>query len=256
MGVAPILAPLIGGYVLLWFGWQMIFWVLAALGVAVSIAAGALLPETRTSHAAFGLGHVLRNYAAVLRDRHFLGYTLGGALPMAGMFAYIAGSPYVFIELFGVEPEAYGWLFGSNAIGFIGAAQVNRRLLRHYSPDAILRVGALASAAAGVVLVIAAATGIGGLLGMVVPLFFTVAPLGIVMPNTTAGAMAGHGERAGTAAATMGILQFAAGGIASAAASALQDGTARPMAVAVASCMILGVVLRRALVRPAPATGQ
>ncbi len=251
MGVAPILAPLVGGYLLIWFGWPAIFWVLAGAGAVISVAAGWMLPETRVPGGAgtLGFGHVLRSYAAVLRDRRFLGFTLSGGLPMAGMFAYIAGSPFVFIELFGVPEEAYGWLFGSNAFGFIGASQINRRLLRTHPAEKILRAGSLMTAAASLVLLATALTGFGGLPGIAVPLFFAIAPLGIIMPNATAAAMAGHGERAGTAAAVLGVIQFAAGGIASAAVSALQNGTALPMCTVIVAAMLGGIAARTVLVR-------
>ncbi len=251
MGVAPILAPLVGGYMLIWFGWPAIFWLLAAAGTVIAAAAAWTLPETRVPGGAgtLGFGHVLRSYAAVLRDRRFLGFTLSGGLPMAGMFAYIAGSPFVFIELFGVPEEAYGWLFGCNAVGFIGASQVNRRLLMTHAADKVLRAGSLMSAGAALVLMTTALTGFGGLFGIAVPLFFTIAPLGIIMPNATAAAMAGHGERAGTAAAVMGIIQFASGGLASAAVSALQDGTALPMCAVIVATSLGGIAARLALVR-------
>ena len=251
MGVAPILAPLIGGYVLIWFGWPAIFWVLAIAGAVIAVMAAVTLPETRApgTVAALSVGHVLRSYLAVLRDRRFVGFTLGGSFAMAGMFAYIAGSPFVIIELFGVPAEAYGWVFGSNAIGFIGTSQINRRLLHHYPADAILRAGAMIGAAAALILVVMVATGSGGIWGVLVPLFFCIAPLGIILPNATALAMAGHGERAGTAAAMLGIIQFASGGFASAAVSALQNGTALPMAAVIAACMAGGIAARLALVR-------
>jgi DHA1 family bicyclomycin/chloramphenicol resistance-like MFS transporter len=249
MGVAPILAPLLGGHLLIWFGWPSIFLVLGTYGAIILAVAWRWLPETRPAGTApLSFASALRNYAAVLSDRRFLGYTLGAALPLGGMFAYVAGSPFVFIELYGFGPESYGLLFGANAMGFIGFSQANRWLLGRTTPSRILAVVGLFIAFAGVLHVATALTGFGGIVGLVVSLFFCLTPLGIIMPNATAAAMAAHGERAGTAAAMMGILQFAAGGIAASTVGALHDGTALPMAGLIALCAVSGWLARRLLV--------
>ena len=251
MGVAPILAPLAGGYVVLWSGWPAIFWGLAAFGALVMLAVPGL-PETRLGAAApaLGLASALNAYRVVLTDRHFLAYALANGLPMAGMFAYIAGSPFVFIELYGVPAQDFGWFFGANAFGLIGASQINRRLLARHPATRILAWAGMAAAGAGLVLLADALTGFAGLWGIAVPLFFCIAPLGMVMPNAAAASLAGHGERAGTAAAMLGILQFAGGGISSTAVSALHAASALPMAAIVAGCMLAGVLARRALAGP------
>jgi DHA1 family bicyclomycin/chloramphenicol resistance-like MFS transporter len=249
MGVAPILAPLIGGYVLLWFGWPAIFWGLAAYATVVLVAAH-FLPETHrpAEPAMLGVAGALRGYAAVLADRRFLGYALAGALPIAGMFAYIAGSPFVFIELFGVPAQHFGWFFGANAAGFIAASQVNALLLRRYPAGSILAAAGWACAAAGLLLLTMAATGWGGLAGIVVALFLCLAPMGMVLPNAAACALAGHGARAGTAAAVLGILQFGGGGLTSAAIGAIAADSALPMGAIVAACVVGAAMARQGLV--------
>jgi DHA1 family bicyclomycin/chloramphenicol resistance-like MFS transporter len=232
MGVAPILAPLAGAQLLVVLGWQSIFWALAGFGVLCLIASAAWLPETRApGPVSLTLAGALREYRALLADRGFLGYALSGGLAFAGMFAYITGSPFVFIDLYGVPAQHYGWLFGSNALGLIIASQINRRLLRRRPASEVMRMASAVNFAFAVLLfglVTSGATG--GLVGVIVPLFGFIASLGFIFPNSAALAMAPQGARAGSAAALLGTLQFGLATLASALVGALGDATARPMA--------------------------
>lgn len=251
MGVAPILAPLLGGYVLVWFDWHAIFWFLAIFAVVVMIASRLWLRETHVAQpdARLTIGSALRNYGQLLGHRRFMGYTLASSLGMGGLFAYIAGSPFIFIDLFQVSPQAYGWIFGINAIGIIGFSQVNRALLRRFTLDEVLIVAVCVMAAAGIALVLMTVFRIGGLFGLWLPLFVYIASLGTVLPNAAASAMAGEAHRAGTAAALMGTLQFAVGAVTSGLVGMLHDGTALSMAVIVGLCGLGGLSARLILVR-------
>lgn len=250
MGVAPILAPLVGGYLLVGFGWRAIFWTLALFGAACMLAAWRL-PETRREAAPhpLDLGRVFRDYRALLGHRRYMGYVLAGAFSAAGMFAYIAGSPYVFIELYGVSPEHYGWLFGSNALGLVLASQVNGRLLhRRLGADRVLRIAGWAQAAAGLTLLAMAASGRGGLMGIMLPLFVYITCGGFVMPNATALAMAPFSTHAGTASALLGSVQFGLAACAALAVGALHAASAIPMGAVVALCGVLGMAAHAWLV--------
>ena len=247
MGVAPILAPLVGGYLLVLLGWQSIFWALALFGALCLVAAVAWLPETRAPHAAVPLSRALPGYLLLLRDRRFLGFALAGGLAQGGMFAYISGSPQVFIDVYGVPAQHYGWLFGLNAFGLIAASQLNRRLLRRLGPRAVLDRVALVNAVLGAVLLLLAVTGVLGFAGILLPLFGYVATLGMIFPNSQALALAEHGVRAGTASALIGTLQFGVAGIASSLVGALYDGSALPMAAVIAVCGVLALLAGRVL---------
>ena len=244
MGAAPILAPTIGGQLLLAFGWRSIFWVLAAYGVAGLVAVVALLPETLppARRQAHSFGRLLRVYGTLLRDRRYMAYVLAGSFIISGMFAYIAGSPFVFIELFGVPPDRYGILFGANAFGLIAASQVNGRLAQRVDPRRVVRVVLPVSAAAGLVLLGSTLTGIGGFPGLLAPLFVFVASLGFVLPNTTVLAMAPHGSVAGSASALMGTVQFLLGAVAGGLVGVLANGTAVPLGAVIAACGLAAVV--------------
>jgi DHA1 family bicyclomycin/chloramphenicol resistance-like MFS transporter len=250
MGVAPILAPLAGGQLLLHFGWASIFWALGGFGLLCLAVSLLWLPEThRGVRSALSIGGVLRAYGRLLADRGFLRYALSGALASAALFAYIAGSPFVFIDLYGLPAQHYGWLFGSNALGLIAASQINRRLLRERSAAHVLHAASAANLAFALLLVACAVSGVGSLMGIVVPLFGFVASLGFVFPNATALAMAPQGANAGTAAALLGILQFGLATVSSVLVSAAQNGSAVPMAAAILACAAASFVALRALGR-------
>lgn len=252
MGMAPILAPVIGGQLLTAFGWQSIFWVLTGFGVCCLILTAVALRESLPSEKRQpgGVMVALRNYGFLARDLRFLAYVLTGTSVMAGMFAYIAGSPFVFIELHGVPAERYGFLFALNAVGLIAASQINHRLLARYSGRAILRASTMGFAAAAVLVGINALTGIGGFVGLLVPLFFSVASLGFIAPNTTAAAMAMHGRIAGAASAFLGIVQFGVGAVVAALVGVLADGSARPMGLIIAACGLSALALQEIYLRP------
>jgi DHA1 family bicyclomycin/chloramphenicol resistance-like MFS transporter len=244
MGLAPITAPLIGGQLLLFFGWRAIFVVLAAFGLLCAALVLFGLPETlppeRRSTA--GLGQALAAYGSLIRDRQFMGFALAGGFISAGMFVYIAGSPFVLIELYGVAPEHYGWIFGANALGLIAASQLNRRLLQRYNGETIMRVAIGTIVISGLVLVAVAATGLGGLAGLLPPLFVCIAGYGLVVPNATAAAMALYGAMAGSASALLGTLQFSVGAMAGILVGVLHTGTALPMAGMIAACAIAALL--------------
>ncbi len=245
MGLAPILAPLVGGQLLLYFGWRSIFVLLAAYGtvwlaVVVFLLPESLPPERRRRQP---LAAVLATYGRLLADRPYLGHVLAGGLIFSGLLAYISGSPFVFIEVFGVPPERFGLYFGANAIGLIAASQVNRWLAARVRPQRIVAVVLPVAMTAGVVLLVAAVTGVGGFAGILIPLFLFVACHGFTMPNTTALAMAPHGQHAGSASALLGTLQFVLGAVAGALVGAFANGTAVPLAAVIAGCGIAACVM-------------
>ena len=255
MGLAPIIAPLIGGYLLLWFDWQVIFWVLAAFGVVCLLAVWLRLPETHRKESVRSLapGSVATRYLKLLLDRPYLGYALSGAASMGGMFAYIAGSPFVFITLHHLAPQHYAWLFGANAFGITLASRINHRLLRRHSADALLVAANLVQVGAGLLLVAAAATGRTGAAGLAAALFLYVACVGVVTPNSVALAMAPHRQTAGVASALLGVFQFGLGAAAAALVGALHSASALPMAAIILGFGLLGLALRYLLVGRAPA---
>lgn len=243
MGLAPILAPMFGGVLVSLHGWQSIFLVLTVFSALCSLAVLLGLPESLPAHQPRQpLSGALRQYGRLLNDRVFLGHALTGGVAIAGMFAYIAGSPFVFIKLYGVPAEHYGWLFGTNAAGFILMAQVNARLLARRGPAALLSRAVWVYVTAGLVLLALSAMHPTALWPLLIPLFIGIASLGAIVPNASACAMSGQGARAGSASALLGCLQFSVAAGAAALVSALDDGSAIPMALVISLCGVMAVV--------------
>jgi DHA1 family bicyclomycin/chloramphenicol resistance-like MFS transporter len=253
MGAAPMLAPLAGGWLAAAAGWRAIFWTLCGFGIACIAVTFTGMPETRPGFTVRpGVGAALRGYARLLAHRRFLGYTFAGGFAQAGMFAYISGSPFVFIDVYGVPAQAYGWLFGLNALGLIAASQLNARLVVRLGPDRLLARANAANALFGLALLAAAWTGAGGFAGLLVPLFGYVASLGFSFPNAAAGAMAPFPEQAGSASALLGTVQFAIAAVAGATVGVAHDGTAFPMAAVIAVCGVSAFAVQRLLIPARP----
>ena len=257
MGLAPILAPMLGGVLVNLAGWQSIFLALSLFSAGCLLAVSLGLPESLPEHIPRQpLSGALRQYLRLLADRAFLGHALTGGIAIAGMFAYIAGSPFVFIKLYGVPAEHYGWLFGTNAAGFILVAQVNARLLARRGPAFLLARAVWLYLVAGLVLLGVAALRPAQLWPLLIPLFICIASLGCIIPNASACAMSGQGARAGSASALMGCVQFSVAAGAAALVGLLHDGSAVPMAMVISLCGALVVsvaLLTRRLQAKAPA---
>ena len=243
-GLAPILAPLAGGLMVGVWGWQSIFLALTVFSVMAAIAVAVGLPETFPAHQPRQpLSGSLRRYIDLLSDRVYLGYALTGGISIAGMFAYIAGSPFVFIKLYGVPAEHFGWVFGSNAAGFILMAQVNARLLAKRGPAFLLSRTVWLYMLAALALLGVAALRTDALWPLLLPLFICIASLGCILPNTSACTMSGQGARAGSASAMLGCIQFGVAAGAGSLVGVVHDGTAMPMAMVISLCGVLAVTI-------------
>lgn len=249
MGVAPIVAPMVGGAVLPVFGWRGIFWLLAIYGVTMLAIIALFLPESlpEERRRRDGMLAVIRVWRGLLGNRRFVGHALTGGFIIGGMFAYISGSPFVFMELHGVPAGQYGFYFGANALGIMVVGQVVGRLAQRVAPAQLLPVVIWVPFLAGLALLFVSATGIGGFVALLVTLFGYIAMIGAVMPLTVALGMGPHGAVAGSASALMGTLQFSIGAGVGALLGALQDGTAVPMALVIAGCGVAGWTARRVL---------
>lgn len=244
MGVAPILAPLAGGAMLKVAGWPSIFWFLTLFSALFALAVYFFLPETLPEDTPPArLGSALGRYLGLLREPVFMFHSLTGGVAMAGMFAYIAGSPYIFIEMYGLSVDHYAWLFGANAAGFILFAQLNSRLLRHNTPLSLLKGTTGVYCAATVTLLVVALLHSPNIWLFLPPLFCSVAVISLVIPNASACALAGHGHQAGVASALMGTMQFAIAGLTSALVGVLHDGSSVPMALVMAGCGVVTVTM-------------
>lgn len=249
MGVAPIVAPMIGGALLPIFGWRGIFWLLALYAVALIATIALFLPESLPPERRRreGLVAVIRVWGGLATNRRFMGHALAGGFVIGGLFTYISGSPFVFMQLHGVPSSQFGFYFGANALGIMVVGQVVGRLAQRIPPARMLPVVIWVPFVSGLTLLFVTASGLGGFPALLAALFGFIAMIGAVMPLTVALAMGPHGAVAGSASALMGTLQFAIGAAAGSLLGALQDGTAVPMATVIAGCGVAGWCARRIL---------
>ena len=245
VGVASILAPSLGSALLNVTSWRGIFVVLAAVAVGMFALALLALPETLppVRRQTGNVRGSLRAYRVLFADRLFVTMVLVSGLMFATLFAYISGAPFILQELFGLSPQQFGVAFAANAAGLIAMTQINPLLVKRFSPVRILFAAVLLSFSGAVALVVTAATGSGGILGFMVPLFFIVSAAGLSFPNAPAIALNRHGESAGTAAALLGAAQFMIGGLIAPLVGALSDGTPLPMGAVILGASALALVL-------------
>lgn len=243
LGVSPILAPTVGSYVVAHFGWQEVFVVLAVIAVWILIAVIRWLPESRGPNPAYSLrpGSIVRSYGEVLKKPQFNTYAFAGAIASAGLFAYIAGSPFVFMELYGVSEQDYGLIFALVAAGLIGSSQLNNLFLKYFTSAQILRTVLMVQSAVGISLLVGVVTGTIGLVGTIVLIFLFLSCQGFTFPNCAALAMAPFKQNAGSASALLGAIQMVLGAIASAMVGLMFNATAVPMAGTMAFCCVAGL---------------
>lgn len=238
MGVAPIIAPTIGGMVTAAFGWRYIFFLLTIFAAAMFMTVLRFFPESKAPDRTVSMHivSVFREYAAILRTPTFVAYGIAGGMASAGMFAYISGASFVFMNVFGFSPLQFGQFFAANAFGLIAGSQLNTLWLRKRSSSQIVPLIGGGLFAATVVL--AASNFFYGatLFGTIVPLFFYLLFLGFMNPNSAALSLAPFSHNAGSASALLGAIQMFAGAGASALVSMLHNGTALPMAGVMAGC--------------------
>ncbi len=256
IGLAPILAPTLGGFILTWTSWRGIFLVLAAAALVLMAVAFFGLRETLPveSRRAPTLRATASAYRSLLADRVFVALAFIGGSMMATIFSYVAGAPFVLQDVFGLDPQTFGLVFGINAAGLTLTSQFNPFLLRRWSVQQVLTGGIVAAIVSSTALLVTGLTGFGGLLGVLVPLAFIVSAAGVALPNTPALALDRHGEAAGTAAAVLGCVQFGVGAVVAPLVGAFGSTTAVPMGgvmvglTVFAALLMFGVVHRE---RPA-----
>lgn len=251
LGVAPVLAPTVGGLVLTWTSWRGVFLILAVVGVALAVLGATSLPETLppARRRPGSVGSIARSYVGLLGDGPMLGLVLSAGFAMAAMFSYVSGSSFVMQDQFGLSEQEFGVVFGLGAVWLIGGTQLSARLLRRWTPQQILVRSLVAGTAASIALLVVALLDVGGLPAVLVPLWLALGFTGTAMPNAPALALSRHGEAAGTAAALLGAVRFGIGA-ASAPFVGVFGNDATAMALVVAAGMVLALVSVLAIVRP------
>jgi len=240
MGLAPVLAPQFGGVVQFLAGWRGVFWTLVVFGLLIGLWIALSLAESRSEATAIQARseNPFRAYFTLLRQKRLVGYGLAGALNGATLFTYISTAPDLMMGTYGHTPLVFNVIFAFNAVGIIGASQVNRLLLRRAMPDQVLVRASIASIIAAFLLAAAAYSGLGGQLTVLPLLFAALSTYGLMAGNTMAGALSVDPSRAGSTSALMGGASFGAGALASWIGGLLHDGTAKPVAAVMFACLV------------------
>jgi len=231
MAIAPIAGPLLGGQMIKFTSWHSIFWLLAVIGTLMFVSLFWLpetLPEDKRVKAS--LPSAFRNYLALLKNTKFMRFTLCLTFYYVAAYAFITGSPFVYITYFGVEPQHYGWLFALNIVGLMGMSMINRRLVHRYSLERLLKVATCVAAVAALSLALATKLDIGGIALIVASVFVFFSMNGVIAAASTAAALDSVPNVAGSASALMGSLQYGSGIISSLLLATLSDGTPWTMA--------------------------
>lgn len=249
MGVAPIVAPTLGGYVTSTFGWQYIFIILSGISALLIFTVYRFLNETKEKDPEVSLKpiNVAKGYLEVLKNRQFVIYGLAGSLTMAGMFTYITGSPFVLMKIYGFSETTFGWIFGFNAFGFILGSQINRLWLRKRSSHSISNITSVMLFAATILLSLAAIFKLLSAEILITLLFCSLLFMGFVNPNTTALALEPFDKNAGVASALIGSFRMLSGAIASGLISLFFNGTEYPLIFIMTSCAIVVLFLLQSI---------
>jgi MFS transporter, DHA1 family, multidrug resistance protein len=241
MALAPALGPILGGFVEAWLGWRANFAILCIYGAVGLALTAAILPETapHRGESGGGLDAALRGYLGLLGQRVYIGFVLCCALAYGGIFCFISGSSFVFVDIIGLAPQLYGVCFGAIVLGYILGTLMGGRLTRRIGVERLVRTGGLISAVGGLALLLSVWTTGASVAGILLPTVIYMVGTGLVLPNAMAGAIGPFPRMAGTAAALLGFVQMglaAAGGVA---IGHLANGTAIPMAAGIALAGLL-----------------
>ncbi|MCM2473246.1 multidrug effflux MFS transporter [Rhizobium sp. CG5] len=245
LGMAPIIAPLIGSLILEFAEWRYIFALLAAFSLAAAAMIYSRLPETRTPDLRAGSNpaHALKHYARLLVSGSFVPFAGTLALTQGGFFAYITGSSFVMINIYGLSPLVYSIIFGVNAVGLGIGTQVAASQMKRFGAKTIVKTATLVYASAAVLLLALEMSGLSGLWQVCLLLFLIISALGAIMPSCNLLSMEAHGAIAGTAAALMGGLGFGAGALGSFLIGIFEDGSAIPMVAIIAGFALLAALV-------------
>lgn len=250
-GLAPILAPVIGSQLLLVTDWRGIFGFLVAYGVVIVVLATLFIRETlpRERRALAGHSTVWQRYRSLFSDRVFVGSAIVGGMTFSALFSYLSSSSFLFQNVYGLDPQQYGLLFGINSLGIVAGVQISSRLARRVGPQWII-AGATIAQLVAVLTILGLDLAGTGFLGIVIPLWFFILSCGFIFPCVQVLALAHHGQEAGTAASVLGAMNFGLAGLISPIVGIFSIVNAVPMAIVMACAISISIVALWAIIRP------
>jgi DHA1 family bicyclomycin/chloramphenicol resistance-like MFS transporter len=245
VGLSPMLAPTIGGYVTEDYGWHTVFFILMCMGIVILIAAQIILPNTYLPDTSISLKPkpIITNFIKILKEPQFYTYSFAGAIAFSGLFTYVAASPILFMDIFKVDAKTYGWIFAFMSLSFISASQLNSLLLRKFNSEQMILGALLSQTVISVIFLILAVNDLLGLYETIAMLFLFLACLGISNPNTAGLTLAPFARNAGSASALMGAIQLGLGAFASFAVGIFVTKSMLPMVMIMTVSTVLALLI-------------
>ena len=245
VGLSPMLAPTIGGYVTEDYGWHTVFFILMCMGIVILIAAQIILPNTYLPDTSISLKPkpIITNFIKILKEPQFYTYSFAGAIAFSGLFTYVAASPILFMDIFKVDAKTYGWIFAFMSLSFISASQLNSLLLRKFNSEQMILGALLSQTVISVLFLILAVNDLLGLYETIAMLFLFLACLGISNPNTAGLTLAPFARNAGSASALMGAIQLGLGAFASFAVGIFVTNSMLPMVMIMTVSTVLALLI-------------
>ncbi|UWY27160.1 multidrug effflux MFS transporter [Flavobacterium sp. TR2] len=245
VGLSPMLAPTIGGYVTEDLGWHAVFFILMCMGIVILLASQFGLPNTYQPDTSISLKPkpILSNFALVLKEPQFYTYAFTGAVAFSGLFSYVAASPLVFMDIYKVDAKTYGWIFALMSVSFIGSSQLNSMLLKRFSSEQMIFGALISQSVISIVFLILALNDLLGLYQTIVMLFLFLACLGISNPNTAGLTLAPFAKNTGSASALMGAIQLGIGALASFAVGVFVKNSVTPMVAIMTTTTITAFIV-------------
>lgn len=252
MALVPAAAPILGGFLHVWIGWQANFWVMAGFGGTILLGTTLLLAETNAQRnpQAIDPATLAGNYRLMLRDPRYLGYALTVGFAYSTIFAFISGSSFVLIEVLGVPDAYFGFCFAVIVLGYMSGSLLAGRLTLRLGGDRLIQLGGVLAAGAGAAMAGLVLAGLPSVAGIVGPFALVMAGVGLIMPNAMAGAIGPYPRMAGSASALMGFLQMGMAALVGIGVGHWHDGTALPMTASIAATALLSLLSFRLLVNP------
>ena len=252
VAVGPMIAPVIGGW-LTGFGWRAIFAVLALFGAFLAASVVKSIDETLAvdRRTRGGVTQVVAQYRAMFKSTQLLSYTVVAGLMQSALFAYVVSAPFVLIDVYGIPPQYFGFVFFANTAGLIAASQINAAIVGRFGPDRILGIALLWPVGLSITLIVALLLGFSSIYLVLSVLFGLLVGHGFISPNAAALGLSKHGEQAGTASAVMGVTQFGLGIVTIFITSLFEATSALPLALVIGACSCLALACHRFVARPA-----
>lgn len=245
LGLSPMLAPTIGGYVTEDFGWHIVFLILMCMGIAILIASQIGLSNSYKPDTSISLKPkpIISNFMKVLKEPQFYTYAFTGSIAFSGLFTYVAASPIVFMDIYHVDAKTYGWIFAFMSVSFIGSSQLNSLLLKKFSSEQMILAALISQSVISIIFLILSVNNLLGLYETITMLFLFLGCLGISNPNTAGLTMAPFAKNAGSASALMGAIQLGLGALASFAVGVFVKDSVAPMVLIMTVTTLIALVV-------------